>query len=191
MQSFKSSPNDLPPIVFQKLSTENKLVVKQFFNVCLLCPYFPAKWKRAMLKILRKPNKTLLCQHKTYRPISILPVLGKWFGKIILQRLLWHQNTNNWISQKQFGFQPEKSCIDAAVNLVEKIEAAFKQNKYVLVIYLDIAGAFDGAWHPAIIKGFIDRQCPHTLINSFLSDRVVSLKLGTKTVSKHFTMSSP
>ena len=107
---FKSSPNDLPPIVFQKLSTENKLVVKQFFNVCLLCPYFPAKWKRAILRILRKPDKTLLYQHKSYRPISILPVLGKWFGKIIPQRLLWHQNTNNWISQKQFGFQPGKSC---------------------------------------------------------------------------------
>ena len=28
-------------------------------------------------------------------------------------------------------------------------------------------------------------------INSFLSDRVVSLKLGTKTVSKHLTMCSP
>ena len=47
-----------------------------------------------------------------------------------------------------------------AVNLVEKIEAAFKQYKYVLVIHLDIAGTFDGAWHPAIIKGLIDRQCP-------------------------------
>ena len=80
-----------------------------------------------------------------------------------------------------------------AVNLVEKIEAAFKQNKYVLGIYLNIADAFDGAWHPAIIKGLIDRQCPKlhiSLINSFLSDRIVSLKLGMKTVSKYLTMSS-
>ena len=30
MQLFKSSPNDLPPIVFQKLSTENKLVLNNF-----------------------------------------------------------------------------------------------------------------------------------------------------------------
>ena len=34
---------------------------------------------------------------------------------------------------KKFGFQPGKSCIDVAVNLVEEIEAAFQQNKYVLV----------------------------------------------------------
>ena len=76
----------------------------------------------------------------------------------------------------QFGFQSGKSCVDAVVNILEKIESAFKGNKYVLVIYLDIAGAFDGAWHPAILNGLIERDCPQTyvsLINSFLTNRVV------------------
>ena len=67
MQPFKSSPNDLPPIGFQKLSTENKLFVKQFFNVCLLCLYFPVKWKRAMLKILCKPYKKFITQLVYYQ----------------------------------------------------------------------------------------------------------------------------
>ena len=89
-----------------------------------------------------------------YRPISLLSVLGKWFGKIILHGLLWHQSTSNCISRMQFGFQPGKSCMDAVV----KMESAFKANKYVLVIYLDIADAFDGAWHPAILNGLIERD---------------------------------
>ena len=68
MQPCKSSPNDLLPIVFQKLSTENKLFVKQFFSVCLLClSSFPFHWKIHMLKILCKPNKKLITQLVYYQ----------------------------------------------------------------------------------------------------------------------------
>ena len=135
MKPFKSSPNDIPPIVFQKFSINNKSIIRKLFNTCLLSSYFPTNWKIALLNTLLKQNKHLLHKHKSYRPISLLSVLGKWFGKIILQRLLWHQSTSNWISRKQFGFQPGKSCLDAVVNILEKIESAFKANKYVLVIY--------------------------------------------------------
>ena len=92
------------------------------------------------------------------------------------------------------GFQPGKSCVDAVVNISEKLESAFKANKIVLVIYLDIAGAFDGAWHPAVLNGLIERECPQTyvsLINSFLTNRAVQLNLGNVSVSNKLTMSSP
>ena len=150
MKPFKSSPNDIPPIVFQKFSINSKSIIRKLFNICLLSSYFPTNWKIAspgiaLLKTLLKQNKHLLHKRKSCRPISLLSVLGKWFGKVILQRLLWHQSTSNWISRMQFGFQPGKSCVDAVLNILEKTESAFKANKYVLVIYLDIAGAFDGA----------------------------------------------
>ena len=69
-----------------------------------------------------------------------------------------------WDITKTVSFPTQKIMYRCGSEFSRKIEAAFKQNKYVSVIYLDIE---------------------ISLINSFLSDRVVSLKLGMKTVSKH------
>ena len=48
MKPFKSSPNDIPPIVFQKFSLNNKSIVRKLFNICLLSSYFPTNWKIAL-----------------------------------------------------------------------------------------------------------------------------------------------
>ena len=92
MKLFKSSPNDIPPIVFQKFSLNSKSIIRKLFNICFLSSYFPTNWKIALLKTLLKQNKHLLHKHKSYRPISLWSVFGKWFGKIILQRHLWHHH---------------------------------------------------------------------------------------------------
>ena len=84
-------------------------------------------------------------------------------------------------STYQFGFIPGKSCEEAICNIVFTVEKAFAENKYVLIICLDIAGAFDNVWpvsllHSMISKG-IDSSYIH-IIKDYLSNRLIRLKLN-------------
>lgn len=53
-------------------------------------------------------------------------------------------------------------------------------NGYLVAISLDIKGAFDYAWWPAILEKLIELNCPknlYRLIQSYLSDRTASLTI--------------
>ncbi|KAJ0169511.1 hypothetical protein K1T71_015098 [Dendrolimus kikuchii] len=59
-------------------------------NQCLKLGYFPAVWKEATVVVLRKPGKDDYSQPKSYRPIGLLPVMGKILERLIVNRLTWH-----------------------------------------------------------------------------------------------------
>jgi len=93
MSPYKSAPNNLLPVVFQKCYESIKSLIMKFFNKCLYYQYYPKNWKKGFIKILKKPNKGDAFHHKSYRSITLLPVIGKWFSKIINKRLQWHCET--------------------------------------------------------------------------------------------------
>ena len=64
---------------------------------------FPSEWKKGnVVPIHKKDDKQCF---KDYRPISLLPICGKIFEKLIF-------NENELISPNQSGFKPGDSCIN-------------------------------------------------------------------------------
>ena len=61
----------------QLFYTELKPHLLNIFEACLKLSYFPRKWKVAQVLTLPKPNKEDYTDPSAYRPISLLPVLGK------------------------------------------------------------------------------------------------------------------
>ena len=59
------------------LHEETKGVILDIFNACLRLSYFPSKWKSAQVPIIPKPGRADYQVASAYRPISLLPVLGK------------------------------------------------------------------------------------------------------------------
>jgi retron-type reverse transcriptase len=53
---------------------------------------------------------------------------------------------NNTMSDRQYGFTPQKSTEQALHSLTNFIEQAFEQKGFALVIAVDILGAFDNTW---------------------------------------------
>ncbi|GBN84576.1 hypothetical protein AVEN_185638-1 [Araneus ventricosus] len=79
----------------------------------------------------------------SYRPISLLPKIGKVLEKLMTQRLTYHLESANSLNERQHGFREDKS-VDTAINeLLIKIQTARKDGKYVLVLSNDIKAAFD------------------------------------------------
>lgn len=159
MIPFKSAPENLLPVVLQKCFDTLKEIIVNLFNKCLSHQYYPSNWKKGVIKVIKKPNKKDYYHHKSYRPITLLPVIGKWFSKIINKRLQWHSETLGWINENQFGFRKGKSCEKALINLTSKIDKCFETKSFALVISLDISGAFDNTWHPSILHKLIHANC--------------------------------
>ncbi|GBP65861.1 RNA-directed DNA polymerase from mobile element jockey [Eumeta japonica] len=56
-------------------------------NKCLELGYFPRAWKVAAIKVIPKPGKEDYARPKSYRPIGLLPVLGKTVERMLVGRL--------------------------------------------------------------------------------------------------------
>ncbi|XP_046975349.1 uncharacterized protein LOC124541478 [Vanessa cardui] len=157
-------------------------------NKCLTLGYFPKLWKKAYIRILRKPNKNAYRHPKSYRPIGLLPINGKILEKAICNRLTWSLGSRGITSPRQYGFTPQRSTEDALYDAVELIQEGVRKKIIVAVISLDIEGAFDNAWWPMILKQLIDKEIDNDLfciLSSYLSEREIVVNYaGTQATRK-------
>ncbi|CAM9260083.1 unnamed protein product, partial [Heterosigma akashiwo] len=156
--------------------------------------YFSIIWKKGCLSVLPKPGKDDYSVIKSYRPITLLPVLGKGFEKVLLERLNHHATLSSWFHLAQFGFTKGFSCEVAVLDFVQRVQRAWAKKSAFLAFFLDISGAFDRCWHPLVLKTLIDKGCPRYLvriIKDYLCDRKVTLSYGGVTISKILTAGCP
>lgn len=64
----------------------------------------------------------------------------------------------------QFGFVPQRSTIDALLEVSNFVKYTLDKKCFGLLISLDISGAFDGAWWPKIINQLYIKKCHGNLI---------------------------
>ncbi|XP_063838171.1 uncharacterized protein LOC135087301 [Ostrinia nubilalis] len=146
-------------------------------NKCLEIGHFPDIWKEATVVVLRKPGKEDYTNPKAYRPIGLLPVLGKILEKMVVARMKWHLVPR--ISTRQYGFMPQRSTEDALYKLIHHIKGKIGLKKLVTLVSLDIEGAFDSAWWPAIRVRLAEEKCPvniRRLLDSYLDCRRVKVR---------------
>ncbi|XP_063539417.1 uncharacterized protein LOC134748560 [Cydia strobilella] len=146
-------------------------------NKCLSRGYFPRAWKTATVVVLRKPGRGDYTTPKSYRPIGLLPIMGKVFEKMVVNRLKFYLLPQ--MSDRQYGFMPQRSTEDSLYALMKYIRKKLDSKKIVTLISLDIEGAFDGAWWPAIRSRLAEENCPVELrrvIDSYLTDRRVTVR---------------
>ena len=90
---------------------------------------------------------------KNYRPISLLPVFGKMFQRVIYNSLFNYFQSNRLFTLWQSGVLPGDSCIAQLLSIILEIQTAFDENPTVDVrgVFLDLSKAFDKVWHDGII----------------------------------------
>ncbi|CAK1549484.1 unnamed protein product [Leptosia nina] len=154
-------------------------------NKCLEIGYFPTTWKEATVVVLRKPGRTDYTTPKSYRPIGLLPVMGKIMEKMLVKRANWYIIPR--MSARQYGFMPQRGTEDALYDLLRHIREKLNEKKIAVMVSLDIEGAFDSAWWPAIRCRLAEVGCPvnvRRVFDSYLRDRKVRLRYGGREVEK-------
>ena len=127
------------------------MTLKIIFENILISSLYPGVCKLSnMTPILKKGDKQSIIN---YRPISLLPICGNMFEKIIFNNLYSYLNANNLITKNQSGFRPGDSITNQLLFLADEILQAFENPKSLEVraVFLDISKAFDKVWHDGLI----------------------------------------
>ena len=120
-----------------------------FFRSCIENGKFPSEWKKAnVVPVHKKGNKQTL---ENYRPVSLLPICGKIFERLIYNSLFKFFIANELISSNQSGFKPGDSCINQLLSITHEIYKSFDDRYEVRGVFLDISKAFDKVWHNGLI----------------------------------------
>lgn len=91
--------------------------VMNLVNLALHTGKFPYLWKIACIIPLHKGGvKTAV---NNYRPISLLPLMGKLLEKALHRRLYCYLDIVQFFNEEQCGFRPKRGTDDAISNLLE------------------------------------------------------------------------
>ena len=146
-------------------------------NASIKLKYIPSTWKVAEIIMIPKPGKPPI-DVKSYRPISLLPIISKLFESIIQKRIQVYIDRFKVIPNHQFGFRKSHATIDQIHRITDFIEKAFERKEICSSVFLDVAQAFDKVWHKGLIYK-LNRFLPSSyvkLLSSYLSDRTFRVR---------------
>ena len=133
---------------------------------------FPSEWKKGnVVPIHKKDGKQCL---KNYRPISLLPICGKIFEKLIFNEIFKFFIENELISPNQSGFKPGDSCINQFLSITHEIYESFHDGFEYRIVFLDITKAFGKVWYEGLIFRLKQNGISGNLLNllcDFLRNR--------------------
>jgi len=155
-------------------------------NHCLRLHIFPDCWKSAIL--LKGKGKDPL-KLKSYRPVSLLPVLGKIFEEVICNLL--EANIGSRLSPNQHGFRPLKSTTTALNEVRDWLENC---ERYALCSFLDINGAFDNVIWPKLAYDMVSLDCDPSLVKiamDYLANRTATYNIGSECRTIRLTRGCP
>jgi len=158
-------------------------------NNCLRLAKFPDTWKDARIVVLLKSKNKDPLIPKSYRPVSLLPVLGKILEEVICD--IVEYEIGNHLSTDQHGFRPGRSTSSA----LDEVKDWTSQNgRHVIGSFLDISGAFDNVQWPMLIEDMRSLRCSPAIISitmSYLTGRSATYRVGGSERSVKLTRGCP
>lgn len=166
--------------VIKNLPNRGIFFLTHIYNYCLFFNFFPDSWKNAKVFPLLKPGKDPTVA-QSYRPISLLSIVGKIFERVLLSRIQLHIDEFNIIPDTQFGFRNGHSTDLQLLRLINHVKANLNLGNSTGFLSLDCEKAFDRVWHNGLISKMIHYKFPYHLTNivaSFLKGRTFFVNIG-------------
>lgn len=124
--------------------------VFDLFKSCAEEGIFPDSWKWANLAILLKAPEKDKNDVSSYRPISLIPTMGKVLERLMIGQLEAALEGTR-VSRAQHGYKHARSTETAWMEVIRTVEA--KPRQTVLGIFIDFTSAFDHLlWGPILTK---------------------------------------
>ena len=160
--------------------------LKKIFDSAIRTGHFPDSWKKGnIVPVHKKESKNLV---KNYRPISLLPIFGKIFEKVIYDNLFNYLQVNNLLSEKQSGFRKGDSCISQLIAITHNLYNSFDGNPSLDTrgVFLDISKAFDKVWHKGLLyklKCYGVEGDLYNILDNYLTNRKQKVVLNGQSSS--------
>lgn len=174
LKNYKAPGLDnIQNIVLKNLPRKAIINFTKIINAMLSLEHYPVEWKAAKTLPFPKPGKSDTFP-QNYRPISLLPTMGKLAEKIIQKQILYHIKKKNVLPKHQYGFRSGHATQHPINILTEKTIHAMNMKKHTGLVSLDIQKAFDTVWHNGLLYKLQKIELPRYLINiirSYLKNR--------------------
>ena len=157
------------------------------FNLSLSTNDFPDEWKQAIVTPLYKQRGSKN-DPSNYRPISLLPAVGKVLDSIASDRLLDFLHKNKIITEHQHGFLPGKSTVTQLIYIVEKWIKAMDSKECTIAIFMDFMKAFDRVWHTGLLHKLLRYGVSCNSVAwfaSYLAQRSITVRVGNTLSRPH------
>ncbi|CAF1501089.1 unnamed protein product [Rotaria magnacalcarata] len=166
--------------MLKQLPQEYMGIITILFNKCAQKGNFFETSKHAKVICLSKDG--LYPTENKLRPISLLPNIGKWYERIIHNRIIkWCEQQNIYVDE-QSGFTSNRRLQTRITSLIEDIRLTIAAcNRPTLAIFVDFMSAFDRMWYPGLIHSLTKLEMPLPLIkwiSSWLNNRSFSVHHG-------------
>lgn len=186
--SRNSSPgiDNIPWNIVKKLEHNIHSHIMELYEWCLNNYIFPQCWKTGSVILIPKGDKEQP-RVENYRPITLLPVLGKLFEKIIKKKLEEHLDKH--IPNHQFGFRKNRSTVHPLTILISNLQNAQLNKRKTAAVSIDIKKAFDSVWTKGLLYKLHKKNTPTYLIHiikAYLENRKLRVKINN-TFSECFT----
>ena len=133
---------------------------------------FPNIWKKANVPPVFKQNDKQ--SKNNYRPISLLPNIGKVLERVVFIHLYHFCIIHNLLTWRNSGYKPLDSSINQLIFISHKIYESLEKGEDVCYVSLDASAAFDRVWHSGLLYKLRSKGITGNLydwFHSYLSDR--------------------
>ena len=162
----------IPPRAVKASSRSIAIPLCKFINTIISRSQVPDTWKHGQITPLYKKESVL--DKKNFRPVTVLPVFGKVFERLIhMQMSIFHDSV--------FAYRKFHGCPSALLTLIEHCKEELDKRNTIAVIAIDLSKAFDCLPYELILEklkfyGMEDKAV--ALLFSYLSFRYQLVKLG-------------
>ena len=171
----------LPAGVWRNIWPAVKEDVVTLFRSSLREGVVPLQWKEARIIPLKKPRKEKYTAAKAWRPISLLPSLGKILEAVIAERISFMAEEYGLLPGNHYGARKGRGTEQAMVHLQERIFRAWRAHKVLSLVSFDVKGAYNGVVSMRLQQRLLGRSIPPELvrwIGAFCSERRASIMVN-------------
>jgi len=173
-----SGPDGIPAIVLRRCAPELSPPLTRLYRLSLETGIVPKSWKLAHVQPV--PKKGSRADPNNYRPIAITSILCKVMERALNNKLLAHLESNDLLSDHQYGFRRGRSTGDLLVYATHIWSEAIERHGEALAVSLDISKAFDRVWHAGLLSKLPSFGIPVgfcSWISDFLRERSIRVVL--------------
>ena len=147
--SKSASLDGITAFMLKSCQTEISPVLTFMYNLSIRQRNFPKLWKISKVTPLHKGGCKDECNN--YRPISIIPTVGKVLERLVHNQCTEYLSSHNVLSEAQSGFRGGRSTGTCLVDFLNTIYQGVNMGGVCGVVFLDLAKAFDTVCHELLI----------------------------------------
>lgn len=175
--------DQIPATFLKKWAPYLAYNVMTMFNSSMSIGVVPGVWKKANVTAVYK-KKGPKNDVANYRPISVLPVLGRLLERAVAFQLQQYCDLFSIIPAEQFGFRKNSSCELAILAALDTWQKDVSLGKLVGALLIDLSKAFDSVTHSLLYNELASIGCDSCSLDwfgSFLSSRSQRVVIGKTT----------